>query len=82
MWLVKDNMINKLKQHYCKIILTTIQVAFLGGGHYYLEEFEKTRQVIEKSVDRVEEIGNNVSKATKSLENELNNVKKACKRIL
>ena len=87
---------NWLKNNYCKLILITIQVLFLGGGHVYLTEFtnlvnemqEVKRQVmaesykLQKTGKNIEKAGQNVNNSIKSIENELKKIKKACKRIL
>ena len=85
-----------LKQNYCKIILTVIQVAFLGGGYTYisiLQDIQKQIepqlvraeilvQKVEKTGKSLETTGQSVNSAVKSIEGELKKVKKACKRIL
>lgn len=87
---------NWIKNNYCKLILTAIQVLFLGGGHVYLKEFNEIRkqvvttgEEVQKSVEKlnrtgknIEKAGQNVNNSIKSIENELKKVKKACNRFL
>jgi septal ring factor EnvC (AmiA/AmiB activator) len=96
---IKDtlsHLLKKAQDNYCKLILITIQVLFLGGGHVYLKEFNEIRkqvvttgEKVQKSVEQlnktgknIEKAGQNVNNSIKSIEKELKKVKKACSKFL
>lgn len=64
------------KERLCTAVQIIYHVLFIGStatvGNYYLEEFEKTRNTIVTQVNRIDDIGKNVTK-------NLNKVKKVCK---
>lgn len=80
------------KEHFCTAATLIYHMTFLGGattlGNYYLDEFEKTRQVIveqvdraEKIVDKVKKTGDNLTSSVNKIDKELKKVKKACSGI-
>ena len=78
----------KIKKNWCKIIMMTIQVAFLGGGPVYISQLNDFKNEIVKQVDRANEIVGRVEKTGKNVNNTINNinkqlesVKKVCKKV-
>ena len=80
------------KEHLCTLATLVYHVTFLGGattlGNHYLEEFEKTRELVVQQVDRAEKIvdkvrktGDNLNSSVSNLNKELKKVKKACSSI-
>jgi hypothetical protein len=80
------------KEHLCTLATLIYHGTFLGGattlGNYYLDEFEKTRQVIIQQVDRAENVvdkvrktGDNLTDSVNKIDKELKKVRKACSGI-
>lgn len=78
-----------LKKNLCKVILVSLQSAFLGGGYVYIEEFKEIRdqiktseRVVKKSLDKLQETTEEASNALKKADKGLKKVEKACRRLL
>ena len=84
-----------LKKNLCKVILVSLQSAFLGGGYVYIEEFKEIRDqiktsetIVTKNLNKLTETAQKADNALKKTNNTLEKVedvlketKKACKRL-
>ena len=80
------------KEHLCTAATLVYHMTFLGGattlGNHYLDEFQKTRDVIVKQVDRAQKMvdkvgkaGDNLTSSVNKIDRELKKVRKACGKI-
>ena len=65
----------KVPNNICVLIQVVWHLAFggamFGGGNYYLEEFQKTRDTIVQQVDRIEAISKALGKGVANSANKL-----------
>jgi len=76
------------KERLCTLVTIAYHCLFLSGASFYLAEFQKTRDVIEKSVTRVEQESvklrgkvHEMEQSVNGVTYQLEKVEKTCKRL-